>query len=349
MRNRTPDEVPHRCRQRLLAHYGPDAERWLDGAPGLLKEAADRWRLSLADYHDIGHASVITVATDLDGRPLLLKAWPDPIRYRREMSALRLWARGPTAGVIESADDLAVAALELVGGRAGGAERPEREIPMVAAALHGLHTVGRRRRRQASGFPLLTDHLGEEMLPRMRRRAQQLDTSPWRPLVDAGLAVLSELEPDASRATVLHADLYRENVLFDRAICTRFIDPLPMAGDAVYDWAFWTVYYTLGQGTDSRLAMASRISRIPVPELAPWCRALALDGLLSYLESDDPRAQEMAGVLGSLSAHGGGADSTSRPSSSPGDPSSSGAVEGPAVATVGPVIHPPETKDPRHA
>ncbi|MEJ8643620.1 phosphotransferase [Streptomyces sp. MS1.HAVA.3] len=243
---------------------------------------------------------MIATATDLDGRPLLLKAWVDPARYRHEVDALRLWAGGPTADVLEAADDLAVAALELVGG--GPGER-----------------IGRRVRRRWSPLPFRdstpsggaeTDrttsparHLPRRgSLPRIRRREHALDTGAWRPLVDATLPALTDLEEDPSRVTVLHADLYRENVPFDWLAHPRLIDPLPMVGDPAFDWAFWTVYYDLARGTGERLTTASRISRIPIPGLAPWCRLLALDGLLFYLETDDPRAPQMAGVLSDLSA-----------------------------------------------
>lgn len=300
MAKRTLGEIPAGCRQRLLAHYGPGVAGWLDAAPDLLARAAERWKLSPAGYHDAGHASVIATATTLDGRPLVLKAWADPDRYRREVDALRLWAGGPTADVVEAADDLAVAALELVGGRPGGAERPQRETQMVAAALQGLHTLGRRRSRSAV-FPSLADYLDHEVLPRIELRAGTAEAGPWRPLVDATISTLHRLEEDTSRATVLHADLYRENVPFDWLAHPRLIDPLPMVGDPAFDWAFWTVYYDLGHGTDGRLAAAARVSRIPVPELAPWCRLLALDGLLFYLETNDPRAPRMAEVLTGLS------------------------------------------------
>ncbi|MER5849327.1 phosphotransferase [Streptomyces sp. NPDC002012] len=301
MVTRTLGEVPAGCQQRLFAHYGPEVQAWLGAAPDLLEQAAERWQLSLGDYHDAGHASVIATATALGGRPLLLKAWADPARYGREVSALRLWASGPTADVVEAADDRAVAALELVGGCPGGAERPEREMQMVAAALQGLHTLGRRRKRPNS-FPLLADHLVAEMLPRIQRRTKTLHLEAWRLLVDEALPALAGLHEDVDRTTVLHADLYRENVLFDRLGHPRLLDPLPMVGDAAFDWAFWTVYYDLGHGTEGRLATAARISRIPVPVLAPWCRALALDGLLYYLETGDPRAPRMADVLAGLSA-----------------------------------------------
>ncbi|MGI5470262.1 aminoglycoside phosphotransferase family protein [Streptomyces sp. CA-132043] len=279
------------------------AQVWLDTAPGLLEHAAERCKLSLGGYHDAGHASVIATATALDGRPLLLKAWADSARYRHEVSALQLWAGGPTADVVEAADDLAVAALELVGGRPGGAERPGREMQMVAAALQSLHALGRRnRRRWPDGLPLLADHIRTEMLPRIRRRAQELDLGTWCTLVEATLPTLAGLQEDTTQTTILHADLYRENVPFDSLGHPRLLDPLPMVGDAAFDWAFWTAYYNLGHGTDGRLAAASRVSRIPTPILAPWCRALALDGLLYYLETGDARAPRMAEVLSDLSA-----------------------------------------------
>ena len=72
MATRTLGEVPTGCRQRLLAHYGPEAQAWLDAAPALLAQAAERWKLAPGDDYDAGHASVIAAATDLDGRPLLL-------------------------------------------------------------------------------------------------------------------------------------------------------------------------------------------------------------------------------------------------------------------------------------
>ncbi|MCF3123153.1 phosphotransferase [Streptomyces arenae] len=301
MTKRTLGEVPAGCRQRLLAHYGPAVKPWLDAVPGLLARAAGRWKLTLMAYHDAGHASVIATSARPDGRPLLLKAWVDPSRFRHEVEALRLWAHGPTVEVVEAADDLAVAALELIGGQPGGSDRPRRELQMVAAAVHGLHSLGRHRLRSVQ-LPLLTDYLAQEVRPQIARRMRELDLGGWRPLVEAGCAAVADLEEGSRRATVLHADLYRENVLFDWRGHPRLIDPLPMVGDPAFDWAFWSVYYELGRGTSVRLAVASRASRIPIPLLAPWCRLLAIHGLLFYVESGDPRATFMATVLSDLLA-----------------------------------------------
>lgn len=301
MVQRTLGEVSTECRERLITHYGREISGWLDMVPALLDQAADRWKLTLGAYHDAGHASVVATAGTLDGRPLLLKVWADPSRFRNEVTALRLWAGGPAADVVEVADDLATAALEMIGGQPGGGERPSRELQTVAAALHGLHAFGRRRSRPRDLTRLAT-YLDQEIRPRVRRRLEAVGLGPWHDLVNAILPEVLALEEDHGRATVLHTDLYRENVLFDWLGHPRFIDPLPMVGDAAFDWAFWSVYYDLGHGTDARLATAARITRIPVPVLAPWCRALAVDGLLYYLETADPRASRMADVLTRLSA-----------------------------------------------
>ncbi|GFH34883.1 aminoglycoside phosphotransferase family protein [Streptomyces pacificus] len=285
----------------MIAHYGPKAEGWLDAVPSVLGQVADRWSLSLEGYHDAGHASVIATASDLDERPRLLKAWVDPARYRNEIQALRLWAGGMTVDVIETADDQAVALLEMIGGRPGGSDWRVRETQMVAGALHGLHLRGRSRPSTVS-LPLLSDYLRCEVLPRIEKRALNLDLGPWRSLVDDEVQALAGLHEDPGRSTVLHGDLYRENVPFDIKGHPRLIDPVPMVGDAAFDWAFWTVYYELGRETSQRLATAARISRIPVPVIAPWCRLLSVDGLLYYVDTGDPRAPQMAEVLSFLSA-----------------------------------------------
>lgn len=307
MTTRTLGGVPEGCRERLIAHYGPKVQDWLDTVPSVLEQLAERWNLSLEGYHDAGHASVIATAIDPDGCPLLLKAWADPARYRHEIRALRLWAGGMTVAVMDTADDHAVALFEMVGGRPGGSEWRRRETQMVAGALHGLHLRGRARPRTVS-LPLLSDYLRFEMLPRIEKRALSLDLGPWGSLVEDEFRALATLKAAPERSTVLHGDLYRENVPFDDKGHPRLLDPVPMVGDAAFDWAFWTVYYDLGRETKQRLSTAARISRIPVPVIAPWCRLLSLDGLLYYVDTVDPRAPKMTGVLSFLSARGAGGD-----------------------------------------
>jgi streptomycin 6-kinase len=290
--------VPSGCWRRLLDHYGSSAEGWLRAAPSLLAEAAERWKLSLKGYHDAGHASAVALATAFDGTPVILKAWFERIRYRHEIAALTVWAGGPTADVIETADDLSVAALELVGGRPGGAAPPGCERQMVAAAIQALHSLGRWR--PVPDVPSLAHFRQEVLVPRIHQRAQSLDLGTWAPLVEQACEGFPALREDLARTTVLHADLYRENVIFDGGGRPRLIDPHPLVGDAAFDWAFWAVYYDLEHEVADRLATSARISGIPVPEITPWCTALAVDGFLYYWEIDDPALPKIAKVLSSL-------------------------------------------------
>ncbi|QNE19427.1 phosphotransferase [Kribbella qitaiheensis] len=284
-------EVSEGCRRRLVGHYGAAALEWVEEAPGLLQVAAARWGLSLMNYHDAGHASVVSTAVDQQGRRLMVKAWTDPARYRHEVAALRHWAGGPAVEVIETADDLCAAALEMVGGEPGGRGRPAGELTLVAEALQHLHALGRQR--SPAGFPLLADYLQGEVAPRVWKRLRDQDLGQWRPVAQAGLHALREAagaHPDGTgQQTLLHGDLYRENVLFSDCQQPVFLDPLPMLGSEAFDWAFWVVYYEVECGFEDRLALAQTVSGLPVQGIRRWCTVLFLDGLLYYLETHDPR------------------------------------------------------------
>jgi streptomycin 6-kinase len=285
--------VPPTARRRLVDHYGPAVDSWLDAVPGLLSEAASRWGLTLVNYHDAGCASSIAVARTPGGRSVLIKAWYERTRYTHEILALRTWHGRHVPKVVHQADDLAVAALELVGGQPGGAIRPPGELEAVALALADLHAV----HGPDTPLPHLDEYLSTVVRTRIGRRLHDVggDIPPGR---IEGLRVLdSPVQSD----TLLHADLYQENVPFDVNGRPVFVDPLPMVGDPVFDWAFWVVYYDLLRDPVPRLRLASAIGGIPEAELASWCLCLCLDGLLFYRETGDPRAPRMADVMATLS------------------------------------------------
>jgi streptomycin 6-kinase len=292
----TLPSVPPNCRRRLTAHYGPQVGHWLDAVPSLLATVAERWSLCLHGYHDAGHASVLATATDRNGQALIVKAWPDRDRYAREVEVLRLWHRGADAVVRATDDGLAAAALITVGGTPGGAVSPESETDLVATALQCVHAAG----RQGPGIKSLArlrDFVSDEVLPRIQRR---IATTSLRHLAERVLPYTAELREDLGRETVLHADLYRENIPFTRSGRPVLLDPLPMVGDAAYDWAFWSLYYRLGHATGHRLEQAKRTSGIPITQILTWCLLLSLDGLLYYEETQDPRIPEMTVVLNGL-------------------------------------------------
>jgi streptomycin 6-kinase len=291
--------VPPTARRRLVDHYGPAVDSWLEAVPGLMTEAASRWGLTLVNYHDAGCASCIAVARRLGDRSVLVKAWYERNRYAHEIVALRTWHGRQVPKVVHQADDLAIAALELVGGQPGGAIRPPGELEAVALALADLHAIHGPGRT----VPRLDEYLSMIVRPRIGRRLRDVggDIPP------ESIEGLRVLDPYARSDRLLHADLYRENVLFDVNSRPVFVDPLPMVGDPVFDWAFWVVYYDLMRDPVPRLRLASAIGEIQEAELVPWCLCLCVDGLLFYRETGDPRAPRMADVMAILSAHGSGA------------------------------------------
>jgi streptomycin 6-kinase len=279
----------------LIGHYGPTADAWLDRVPHLFTTAGRQWNLILTGYHDAGHASALATGTDSRGRAVLLKAWPDPSRYAREVAALRLWHPGPGRIVLAADDDLSVAALRRIGHKPGGEEPPDDETIVVAEVIQQAHRIGRSV--PPGTFPPLSDHLRDEVLPRVRSRRS--GSSYGR--LAARVAVHTDgLAEEQGRRTVLHADLYRENVAFTDQRRPVLLDPVPMDGDALFDWAFWTLYYRLGDGTQERLRQAASRSGIRRSRIIPWCLFIGIDGLLYYEEKGDRRADRMATVLDAL-------------------------------------------------
>ncbi len=291
--NASPGPVTTGARQRLTGHYGAAANEWLNSVPTAIADAAAQWSLTVTGYHDSGCASVIAHASDGDHVSRVIKAWYDPDRYRREIAALRLWGPPVAPAVTHAADHLAMAALRLVADRPGGAAAPAGEYDAVAYSLHRLHS----RTAAPEGFPGLDGYIDGEVRPRIHRRASVIGAKIPESCLIWGMAAVNRLSMRLEERLLLHADLYRENVLFDHDGRPVFIDPLPMTGDPVFDWAFWTVYYDLTRDPSHRLLTAARVGGICPTRLLPWCLTLCLDGLLYYVETADPRVVRMIEVM----------------------------------------------------
>lgn len=283
-------------RQRLTGHYGQAVSRWLDSVPGAIDAAATAWNLTVTGYHDAGYASVIALACDDERTPHVIKAWYDPGRYRREVAARRRWAPRLAPAVTHAADHLAVAAMPLVAGRPAGAAAPAAEYDAVAHGLRRLHSPA----MTPTAFPSLASYIEGEVLPRIHRRAAALGGRVPESCLLRGMAAVDQLPARSDEPVLLHADLYRENVLFGPDGSPVFIDPLPMVGDPAFDWSFWTVYYDLGRDPSERLLTAVGVGGICAARLLPWCLMLCLDGLLYYIETADPRVARMVAAMTAL-------------------------------------------------
>lgn len=281
------------ARQRLTDHYGPAAHEWLNSVPTAIADAATQWSLTVTGYHDVGCASVIALADDENHVSHVIKAWYEPTRYRHEIAALRLWGPPVAPAVTHIADHLTIAALLLVADRPGGATAPAKEYDVVAHGLRRLHS----RARASEGFPSLESYIDGDVLPRIHRRASVLGSEIPQSCLIRGMEAMNRLPSQLDERVLLHADLYRENVVFGEDGRPVFIDPLPMTGDRMFDWAFWTVYYDLTRDPSHRLLTAARVGGICPPRLLPWCLTLCLDGLLYYVETADPRVVRMIEVM----------------------------------------------------
>ena len=281
------------ARHRLTSHYGPAVTGWLDEVPAVIATTIARWDLDPAGYCDAGHASVIALAADQAGCRYVVKAWYDRHRCVHELAALRRWPPGYVAAVARADGQAGVAAIEMIGDRPGGAGAPADEYAVVAASLARLHTVTVR----PGSFPGLACYLRDEVVPRIRRRMVSFGRLVPEPGGELGIAALADICRAADASVLVHGDLYRQNVLFTADGSARFIDPLPMAGNPLFDWSFWTVYYDLDRNPADRLDTAARTGEIPVRALLPWCIMQCLDGLLFYIETADSRVPRMTEVL----------------------------------------------------
>jgi streptomycin 6-kinase len=284
--------VPTGCARRLRNHYGGAGDAWIDDVPRQINDACREWDLRFVAYHDHGHASAIAVVHDADGTPHIVKAWPDPARFRAETAALTHWYDDDV--VLATITESSIALLRMIGGQPGGHVAPAGHESRVARAIRDLHGhpfgVG-----NPPGYLHLSEYLTDTVRPRIARR---MESNLVCPLATQVYNALAHGLPSSMRGpALLHGDLYRENALFNQRGVPLLVDPLPMIGDPIFDWAFWVVYYDLGAGTTDRLALAEAISQIDRCHVLSWCLMLCLDGLLYFRETQDRRAEVMTDVL----------------------------------------------------
>lgn len=201
----------------------PGAE-WIRTVPGLIRDALERWELTLADGVRWGHTALVLMVRRADGTPAALKVgWPHP-ESRQEHLALRTWqgrravrllAADPRAGVLllERLQQIDTQSLDLVA-----------EAEQVALLLNELDPPALPRVDDAGPHlhELIVDldawdaaHPGAGIPRRMSEQARA-----------AASALLGE---DAVGSRLLHTDLHGENVLW-RAAPGEWvaIDPKPM-------------------------------------------------------------------------------------------------------------------------
>jgi streptomycin 6-kinase len=278
--------VPSGAIQRLTEHYGASVQPWLRGVPGLVASTAARWEVAVSGYHDAGWTSVVVTGQGRTGRQVVLKALPETSRYRHERAALEHWAGQRVCRLLDADDDAQVLLLESVTNTVGGAPRPPDHPERVASVLAQLHE---RPPPEDAPVPLLSDYYADVVVPRISRRGERWGGVIGSARVTRALRVSEELGMTPCDRSMLHADLYSENVLFDERAEPVFIDPHPKIGSGAFDWAFWCVYYAAGDFAE-RVDLCRHHGRIDMDEMLAWAVTLVIDGALYSLDTGDRTA-----------------------------------------------------------
>ena len=207
---------------------------WVDALPDTVSELAGRWELRLGPpYEPGGNCSWVAPASDLTGRPAVLKVGWVHDEARDEAAGLRAWAgRGVIEAYrVETSGPTVAMLLErcepgtTLRAAAAGPEQDE----IVAALLRRLWTatppVGHPFRSLASMCAGWADRY-EAQDPHVR-----IDPG----LVRAGLELFRELPATAGTTVLLATDLHADNVLAAGREPWLVIDPKPYLGDPAFD------------------------------------------------------------------------------------------------------------------
>ncbi len=217
-----PDRLSKTCSER------PEWGAWLARVPGMVRELADRWALSVGDPFSNGMAAWVAPAQTSGGAALVLKLGLPHMEAEQEIAALRFWNGDPTVRLIDTDEGLNAMLLE----RAMPGEllrtRPEPEQDVVIARL-----LNRMWRRPAEPHPF-------RPLSAMVRHwcaSSLTDAERWPDpdLTREGLRVMEDMARARPDDVLLATDLHAGNVLSAEREPWLAIDPKPFVGDPAYD------------------------------------------------------------------------------------------------------------------
>ena len=246
----------------LPAEGGPSGEEWARGAPRLVADLLDAWRLTPDGPSRTGRCAVV-IPVLRRGTPLALKVgWPHD-EARAEPLALRLWG-GRGAVQLVAADPARGALLLERLDPASTLESPqvwdEEACQVIGGLLARLHVPA----------PVNVPRLGEMVSRNVGRMAGRRDLPRRVAARRASLARDLLADPDAERVLV-HGDLHYGNVLAGEREPWLAIDPKPMAGHPGVELAalLRNRFEELGTGSALRWGVRRRVE--------VTCEAMGLD------------------------------------------------------------------------
>jgi streptomycin 6-kinase len=244
---------------------GEEGRAWIASVPGRLEAAAARWQLELGPELHGGLLACVVEAMTADGGEAVLKVHSPWARGEDEVRALRGWGGRGAPQLL--ADDAELGALLLERIRPG--EHPENATAdAVAPVLHLLAI------EPQPGLPALAAIVETRIATAEAEGRANTQRLTW------ARHALDRLETGSPAPLLVHGDFDERNLLTcaRRGLCA--IDPLPCAGDPLYDAASW-IHGNGGPGRRARfdgLAAALGLDARERARLRDWCGVVAVHG-----------------------------------------------------------------------
>lgn len=237
----SPLVVPDLVRQRALSN-GRAGREWLDALPGVVRDLARRWELTLGPAIEGGTASFVASAVAADDRPCVLKVamslgLDEQLGFARSVHAHRLAAGRGCVALLAHDDDASAMLLERLGPNLHALGTPLGSVldtiadtllaywrPVDPADVGGLRS-GRDQALWLAEF--------------IERTWSELGRPCERAVVDRALTLCERRAAvfDPSRAVLVHGDAHGWNTLDVGDGTAKFVDPEGLWSEPEHDLA----------------------------------------------------------------------------------------------------------------
>ncbi|MGW2299122.1 aminoglycoside phosphotransferase family protein [Streptomyces violaceorubidus] len=230
---------PPRRLVRAIGETAPDGDDWLAELPGMAERAVAQRGLAVERVQvPGGRSSLVVLVRTAEGAPAVLKLAPRRARPESERAALAHWGG---LGAVQVREDEGAEG-------AGGAEEgvlllerlhPDvsvRSLPEAKALLEAAGTLRRLWVEPPDSHPF------ETVAERTGRQAEAMRAgaaadAEVAPLVDAALAVRTELLAEPPERRLLHGTFRQSKVLAGDRMPWLAVGPDPVVGESAFDLA----------------------------------------------------------------------------------------------------------------
>ncbi|MFI1757703.1 aminoglycoside phosphotransferase family protein [Streptomyces sp. NPDC020571] len=223
---------PPRRLVRALGETAPDGDDWLAKLPEVAERAVAQRELAVERVQvPGGRGSLVVLVRTAEGAPAVLKLAPRRARPESERAALVHWGGLGAVQVREERAEEGVLLLERLHPDVSVRSLPEAKALLEAAGTlrrlwveppdsHPFETVAERTGRQAEAM-----------------RAGAAADAEVAPLVDAALAVRTELLAEPPERRLLHGTFRQSKVLAGDRMPWLAVGPDPVVGESAFDLA----------------------------------------------------------------------------------------------------------------